>query len=55
MEVVEWLLRQATSQGWVGFLRHSASDDVQHLVRHQGGFDVVDVRTAGTEIQVPWA
>lgn len=55
MEVVEWLLRQATTEGWVGFLRDSALDDVRHVVRHQDGFELVDVRRAGTRIRVPWS
>ncbi|GAA2752866.1 hypothetical protein [Kitasatospora cinereorecta] len=55
MEVVEWLLRQATTEGWVGFLRSSALDDVQHVVRRPDGFELVDVRTAKTQVRVPWS
>ncbi|GAA1962171.1 hypothetical protein [Kitasatospora viridis] len=55
MEVVEWLLRQAITQGWVGFLRYSGSDEVQHVVRHQSGFDVVDVREVRKQIRVSWS
>ncbi|GAA3092544.1 hypothetical protein GCM10017562_74830 [Streptomyces roseofulvus] len=51
-EVVEWLLRRATTEGWVGFLRDSARDDVQHIVRRQEGFELVDTRTATTQIRV---
>ncbi|WP_354637562.1 hypothetical protein [Kitasatospora camelliae] len=50
MEVVEWLLRLATTEGWVGFLRYSGSDEVQHLVRHRDGFDLLDVRTARRDL-----
>ncbi|GAA3494549.1 hypothetical protein GCM10019016_016490 [Streptomyces prasinosporus] len=55
MEVVEWLLRQATTQGWGGFLRCSASHGVQHVVRHEGGFDAVDVRNAWKQISRSWS
>ncbi|GAA1125175.1 hypothetical protein GCM10009663_74900 [Kitasatospora arboriphila] len=54
-EVVEWILRRATTRGWAGFLRHSASDEVRHLVRHENGFDVVDTRTPRRDIRVPWS
>ncbi|WP_344328294.1 hypothetical protein [Streptomyces macrosporus] len=55
MEVVEWILRQSTAQGWVGFLRYSGSDEVQHVVRHQDGFDVVDVRMTRKQISRSWS
>ncbi|MFI6639053.1 hypothetical protein [Streptomyces sp. NPDC050504] len=53
MDVVEWLLRHATTQGWAGFVRDSALDRVQHLVCHEGGFDLVDVRPAGERPRRP--
>ncbi|MEV6399319.1 hypothetical protein AB0M39_31785 [Streptomyces sp. NPDC051907] len=55
MEVVEWLLRQATTVGWVGFVRSSASDDAHHVVRHHDGFELVEVQTAGRWGQVSWS
>ncbi|MFJ7159225.1 hypothetical protein ACIQUQ_30360 [Streptomyces sp. NPDC101118] len=55
MQVVGWILRQATTQGWVGFLRYSGWDEVQHVVRHGGGFDVVDIRTTRKQISVSWS
>ncbi|MFG2971626.1 hypothetical protein ACGFYY_01315 [Streptomyces sp. NPDC048331] len=47
MEVVAWVLELASTRGWVGFLRYTGSDAVQHLLRHEDGFDVVDVRASG--------
>ncbi|WP_326818348.1 MULTISPECIES: hypothetical protein [unclassified Streptomyces] len=55
MDVVGWLLRHAITQGWVGFVRDSALGQVQHLVRHEDGFDLVDVRPAGQPKRVPWS
>ncbi|MFD0035784.1 hypothetical protein ACWGDS_30685 [Streptomyces sp. NPDC055059] len=55
MEAVEWLLRKATTDGWVGFVRSSASEGTHHVVRHQGGFELVDVRSAGKWVQVSWS
>ncbi|MET7665800.1 hypothetical protein ABZS99_44890 [Streptomyces sp. NPDC005463] len=55
MDVIGWLLRHATTQGWVGFVRDSALGQVQHLVRHEDGFDLVDVRPVGQPKRVPWA
>ncbi|MGW4890813.1 hypothetical protein ACWEQL_00875 [Kitasatospora sp. NPDC004240] len=55
MEVVGWILRQATTRGWVGFLRYSASEGVQHIVRRADGFDVFDVRTAWKQFGETWA
>ena len=53
MDVVGWLLRHAITQGWVGFVRDSALGQVQPLVRHEDGFDLVDVRPAGQPKRVP--
>lgn len=53
MDVVGWLLRHATTQGWVGFVRDSAVGKIQHLVRHEDGFD--DVRPLGQAKRVPGA
>ncbi|WP_089102876.1 hypothetical protein [Streptomyces hyaluromycini] len=53
MDVVGWLLRHATTQGWVGFVRDSGLGQVQHLVRHEDGFDLVDVRPVGGQKRVP--
>ncbi|MFJ8077631.1 hypothetical protein ACIQ7Q_27825 [Streptomyces sp. NPDC096176] len=55
MEVVEWLLRQATTEGWVGFVRDTALEDIQHIVRQPGGFDLVDVRSAEKRFQISWS
>ena len=55
MDVVGWLLRHATTQGWVGFVRDSVLGQVQHLVRHEDGIDLVDVRPAGQPRRVPWS
>ncbi|MET9880615.1 hypothetical protein ABZZ36_39325 [Actinacidiphila glaucinigra] len=55
MDVVGWLLRHATTQGRVGFVRDSALGQTQHLVRHEGGFDLVDVRQVGRPKCVPWS
>ncbi|MGW2785086.1 hypothetical protein ACWC3X_28135 [Streptomyces populi] len=55
MDVVGWLLRYATTQGWVGPVRDSVLGQVQHLVRHEDGFDLVDVRPAGQPKRVPWS
>lgn len=55
MEVVEWVLRLSTSRGWVGFLRYSGSDEVRHVVRHQEGFDVVEVRMTRKQISRSWS
>nr|BFD87070.1 hypothetical protein StreXyl84_64710 [Streptomyces sp. Xyl84] len=54
MDIVGWLLRHATTQGWVGFIRDSGPGQVHHLVRHEDGFDLVDVRPAGQPKRVPW-
>ncbi|MGW3243959.1 hypothetical protein [Streptomyces sp. NPDC001070] len=50
-EAVEWVLRQATTQGWAGFVRGPAPDDVRHVVRRQDGFGLVDGRTARKQIR----
>lgn len=55
MDVVGWLLSHATTLGWVGFVRDSGLGRVQHLVRHEDGFDLVDVRPAGLPKHVSWA
>ncbi|WP_406430123.1 hypothetical protein OHB00_00520 [Streptomyces sp. NBC_00631] len=55
MDIVGWLLRHATTQGWVGFVRDSGVGTVQHLVRHEDGFDLVDVRPLGQAKRVPGA
>lgn len=55
MEVVEWLLRQATTEGWVGYVRDTATEEVQHVVRHHAGFDLVDVRTAEKRFRITWS
>ncbi len=55
MDVVGWLLRHATTRGWVGFVRDSSLGQVRHLVRHEDGFDLVDVRPAGQPQRVPWS
>ncbi|TDC77663.1 hypothetical protein [Streptomyces hainanensis] len=54
MEVVGWLLRHATTRGWVGFVRDSGAGQVRHLVRHEDGFGLVDVHPVGQEKRVPW-
>jgi hypothetical protein len=54
MEVVDWLLRHASTRGWAGFVRDTASEDIQHIVRHDGGFDLVDVRSAEKRFQIAW-
>lgn len=54
MEVVGWVLRHATTQGWVGFVRDSGLGGIQHLLRHDDGFDLVDVGAAGQPKRVPW-
>jgi hypothetical protein len=54
-EVVEWVLRQATTPGWAGFVRGPAPEDVRHVVRHQDGFGLVDARTARKQIRVAWS
>ncbi|MGW1138371.1 hypothetical protein [Streptomyces zhihengii] len=53
MDVVGWLLRHATTEGWVGFIRDSGLGTVRHLVRHADGFDLVDVRPAGPPPAAP--
>ncbi len=55
MDVVGWLLSHATTLRWVGFVRDSGLGRVQHLVRHEDGFDLVDVRPAGPPKHVAWA
>ncbi|MEU1506302.1 hypothetical protein [Kitasatospora sp. NPDC005748] len=55
MEAVEWLLRKATGVGWVGFVRSSVPEGIRHVIRRQDGFDLVDVRSAGTRAQVSWS
>lgn len=55
MDVVGWLLRHATTQGWVGFVRDSGVGQIQHLVRHEDGFDLVGVRSVGLPKRVPWS
>ncbi|MGW2741164.1 hypothetical protein [Streptomyces sp. NPDC001450] len=55
MEVLEWVLREAVTEGWAGFLRDSGPGGVQHIVRSRAGFEIVDMRTAGRQIQVSWA
>ncbi|MEU1598078.1 hypothetical protein ABZ468_35920 [Streptomyces sp. NPDC005708] len=55
MDVVGWLLRHATTQGWVGFVRDSGLGQLQHRARHEDGFDLVDVRPAGQHKRVPWS
>nr|WTB32299.1 hypothetical protein OG781_24995 [Streptomyces sp. NBC_00830] len=54
MDVVTWLLRHTMTEGWVGYLRDSASGSVRHLIRHESGFDIVDISSGRTRIQVPW-
>ncbi|MFF4037952.1 hypothetical protein [Streptomyces sp. NPDC001816] len=55
MEVLEWVLREAVTEGWAGFLRNSGTEEVQHIVRSRAGFDIVNMRAAGRLIQVSWA
>jgi hypothetical protein len=55
MDVVGWLLQHATTQGWVGFVRDSGLGEVQHLVRHEDGFDLVNLRPFGQAKRVHWS
>lgn len=52
MEVVEWLLRYATTRGWAGYVRDSGSGRFQHLVCHEDGFELADVRVGGERKRV---
>jgi hypothetical protein len=54
MDAVAWLLEQATTLGWVGLLRDTGSEKIQHLVRHENGFDIVDIHAARKQLTVPW-
>lgn len=54
MDVMTWLLRHTLTEGWVGYLRGSASDSVHHVIRHEKGFEIVDTSSGRTWIQVPW-
>jgi hypothetical protein len=53
MDAVAWLLEQATTLGWVGLLRNTGSEKIQHLVRHENGFDIVDIHAARKQLTVP--
>ncbi|MEV5970415.1 hypothetical protein [Streptomyces sp. NPDC051921] len=52
MDVVGWLLQHATSHGWVGFVRDSGLGQVHHLVRHEDGFELVEVQPVGRRKRV---
>ncbi|WP_418957873.1 hypothetical protein [Streptomyces tritici] len=54
MDVVTWLLQYGTTVGWVGFVRDSVQGQVRHLVRHEYGFDLVDLRPAGQPQRATW-
>ncbi|MDQ1012966.1 hypothetical protein QFZ82_007451 [Streptomyces sp. V4I23] len=54
MDVVAWLLRQATTDGWVGLVRSSATETSHHIIRHPGGFELIEMRPAGKWAQVSW-
>lgn len=54
MDVMTWLLRRTLTEGWVGYLRSSASDSVHHVIRHETGFEIVDTSSGRTWIRVPW-
>ncbi|MFD8078265.1 hypothetical protein ACFV3E_37080 [Streptomyces sp. NPDC059718] len=54
MNIVGWLLRHATTQGWVGFVRDNGLGQVHHVVRHEDGFHLVEVRPA-SQPSVSWS
>ncbi|WP_030273721.1 hypothetical protein [Streptomyces sp. NRRL B-24484] len=55
MEVVEWVLRRATTRGRAGFLRDSALEDVRYVVRHENGFELVNTRTVRGGTRAVWS
>ena len=54
MDVMAWLLRHTLTEGWVGYLRSSASESVPHVPRHEKSFEIVDTSSGQTWIHVPW-
>ncbi|MFE9393565.1 hypothetical protein [Streptomyces sp. NPDC006784] len=55
MDLVGWLLRYATTHGWVGFVRDSDLSHVRHLVRDENGSEPADVRPDEQQERMPRA
>jgi hypothetical protein len=53
-DVLSWLLRHATTRGWAGYLRETASQEVHHIVRGAEGFEVLQAQTGAPRTRVSW-
>ena len=52
MDVVAWVLRRATTRGWAGFVRSSASESVHHIFCHADAFELVEAQPGETLTRV---